>query len=80
MEFLSLTLRAKQILWLKHVITASTVKTGKTKEGYQMLDRERQASYATQPEVALRLMEQNGKERRVTHWKAHRLASPSYLS
>lgn len=36
-------------------------KPRKSKEGYQTLDRERQASYATQPEVALRLMEQNGK-------------------
>lgn len=36
-------------------------KPRKSKEGYQTLDRERRAAYATQPEVALRLMEQNAK-------------------
>lgn len=43
MEFLSLTLCAKLILWLKYVNTASAVETGESKEGYSALDSERQA-------------------------------------
>lgn len=75
-EFILFAVRAKLIVWLKYVIAESTAETGE-KQRWISNPRQRQASYGTQPEVALRLMVFNGNKRRLAHLQTHEPASPS---